>query len=340
MPDRAGQSCRKEGVTDPLPLVLILASHQGTTMNQDVIHEIAPPADPAEVRGEIASLRADGPLVSQGDLETFIAPAEAIPATLHEICRLREECFRAVGEGTGQPLDQDEFDRHYLHLFLWDQERKKVAGAYRVGRTDLILAEHGPAGTLLARPLFEFEQAFLDHLTPGLEMGRSFVALDYQRSLGALLALWKGIGGFVSRYPRYARLFGPVSISNDYTPISQDLIVRFLREKRLDQSLAALVHPNNPYEVSGTAAISPLLESIEQVSARVANTEPDGKGVPVLLRQYLKLNATLLEFNVDPKFGNCLDALVMVDLRQAPSALLKRYMGKAGFQKFRQGAAV
>lgn len=307
-------------------------------MSTEHLSQIAEPADRECVLGEILRLRAEGsgPLSKQGTLEAFIAPAKAIPAILHEIGRLREISFREVGEGSGKELDLDEFDRHYLHLFLWDTEGEQIAGAYRVGRTDLLLAEHGSQG-LYTSTLFEFEQAFLDHLTPGLELGRSFVAPSYQKSLGSLLALWKGIGCFVARYPRYAKVFGPVSISQDYTSISKDLIVRFLRAKKRD-SLAPYVHPNNPYEDVMPADISPRLESIEQVSARVAQTEPDGKGVPVLLRQYLKLNATLLEFNVDPQFGNCLDALLMVDLRTAPDAMMKRYMGKEAYSRFMQEA--
>ena len=149
-----------------------------------------------------------------------------------------------------------------------------------------------------------------------------------------LVILQHGIGSFVARYPRYAKLFGPVSISQDYTPISRGLIVRYQREQKCDPTLAPFVHPTNPYHDSLPAEISPRLESIEQVSARVAEVEPDGKGVPVLLRQYLKLNATLLEFNIDPDFADCLDALVMVDLRSAPASVLKRYMGKAAYRDF------
>lgn len=294
---------------------------------------IAEPANREQVSEEVARLRRDGALSEQGSLEVFIAPADAIPGILHDIGRLWEISFREVGEGSGKELDHDEYDLHYLHLFLWDKSADAVAGAYRVGRTDLILAEHGPQG-LYCSTLFEFERAFLDHLNPALELGRSFVAPDYQRSLGALLVLWKGLGQFVARYPRYTKLFGPVSISQDYTTISKDLIVRYLREEKRDKSLAAYVHPTNPYRDEMPQEISPRLESIEQVSARVAESEPDGKGVPVLLRHYLKLNATLLEFNVDPEFANCLDALVMVDLRSAPAAMLKRYMGKAAYRSF------
>ncbi|HEY8992041.1 MAG TPA: GNAT family N-acetyltransferase [Luteolibacter sp.] len=299
---------------------------------------IAAPADPAAVAAEIARL--DGPLASQGRFDVFLAPADAIPQVLHEIGRLRELSFRAVGEGSGKALDLDAFDRTYLHLFLWDRDARAVAGAYRLGRTDTLLAEFGADG-LYTSTLFQLGEPFLDHLTPGLELGRSFVAPDYQRSIHPLGLLWRGIGRFIVRYPRYARLFGPVSISDDYSPISQELIVRFLRECRRDARFADSVRPRNPYAggLPAPGDISARLGSIEEVSAAVARIEPDGKGVPVLLRQYLKLNATLLEFNVDPDFANVLDALVLVDLREAPDEVLIRYMGADGLAAFRAATA-
>lgn len=300
---------------------------------------VAAPADPAQVLAEIAQLGHRGAYASQGRLDVFLAAAWEIPAILHEIGRLREISFRAVGEGSGKALDLDVFDASYLHLFLWDREAGRVAGGYRLGCTDILLPAGGP-DALYTSTLFRFEQDFLDFLRPGLELGRSFVAPEYQRSIHPLGLLWRGIGRFVAERPRYARLFGPVSISRDYSAVSQDLIVRFLRDRRQDPALAGWVHPRHPYGgLPDGAGISRHLQSIEEVSAAVADAEPDRKGVPVLLRQYLKLNATLLEFNVDPAFSDVLDALVMVDLRQAPAGVLARYMGEAGHRAFLAGAA-
>jgi putative hemolysin len=301
---------------------------------------IAAPLDPSLLVGEVAGLRErDGAIAVQGQLEVFLGTAEELPSVLLEIGRLREMSFRAVGEGSGKERDLDEYDTYYLHLFLWDREQEVVAGAYRVGRTDVILSEYGPQG-LYCSTLFAFEQPFLDHLSPGLELGRSFVALDYQRSLSSLLGLWKGLAAYVCRNPRYGKLFGPVSISNDYTSISKDLIVRFMREKKKEKGLASFVKPYHPFDGADFGEISPRLENIEEVSARVSDLEPDGKGVPILLKQYLKLNATLLEFNVDPAFGNCLDALVLLDLHRTPDRILGRYMGKKEMKKFRAEAGV
>jgi len=301
---------------------------------------IAESIAPALLTEEVDRLRARvGVIARQGKLEVFLGAGGELPAVLEEIGRLREICFRAVGEGSGKARDLDEYDAWYLHLFLWDREGQAVAGAYRVGRTDVILKEHGPRG-LYCSTLFAFEQPFLDHLNPGLELGRSFVALEYQRSLGSLLGLWKGLAAYVCGHPRYGKLFGPVSISNDYTSISKNLIVRFMREKTKEAGWASFVRPYHPFDGADFGEISARLENIEEVSARVSDLEPDGKGVPILLRQYLKLNATLLEFNVDPAFGNCLDALVLLDLHRTPDKVLGRYMGKAELGKFRAESGV
>lgn len=303
----------------------------------DVIFQpLADPADPAAVLAEVTRLNSSGPLVSQARFDVYLAPADAIPTVLHEIGRLREICFRAVGEGSGKPLDLDQHDRTYLHLFLWDREAGAVAGGYRLGRTDTLLAEFGPDG-LYTSTLFRLGQPFLDHLSPGLELGRSFVAPDYQRSIHPLALLWRGIARFVARFPRYSRLFGPVSISDDYSPISQELIVKYMRENRRNEDLSNWVQPLNPYHglLAGSQGAGQRFNSIEEVSAAIARVEPDGKGVPVLLRQYLKLNATLLEFNVDPDFANVLDALVLVDLKTTPDEVLVRYMGAEALAAFR-----
>jgi len=284
------------------------------------------------IRAEIASLSGPGPLTQQGPFDIYLASADAIPNILLEIGRLREVTFRAVGEGSGKGRDLDQYDAYYYHLFLWDREREQVAGAYRLGRTDIILAEFGFQG-LFTSSLCEIDEPLLNYLNPALELGRSWVLPDYQRSLHSLLGLWKGIGQFVVRYPRYHKLFGAVSISDDYTAISQNIIVRFLRRTKTDQTWSEAMRALLPFK-DRPEDLSVGLESIEEVSAKVALHEPDGKGVPVLLRQYFKMNATLLDFAYDPNFQHCLDAMVLVDLKAAPQMVLRKYMGKEGHARF------
>lgn len=287
-----------------------------------------------EVAAEIARLPPRSCLVESGTFQVFCAKAHQIPAALREIGRLREATYRAVGEGTGRNLDLDKFDDHYLHLFSWDRARCQIVGAYRIGQTDRIMATEGVTG-LYTRTLFRYDSRLIARLSPALELGRSFVRAEYQRNYSALLMLWKGIGQFVIRHPQYRILFGPVSISARYSDHSHRLLMAFLLQNHLDRDLARLVEAINPMDVQTTLPPStPVPRSIDEANRLVAQAEAGGEGVPILLRQYLKLNARLLGFNVDPNFGDALDALMMVDLATVDRAILNRYFGRQEAARF------
>jgi putative hemolysin len=185
-------------------------------------------------------------LVKAGDMRVMLCRAEEIPNALREIGRLRELTFRQAGEGTGKACDLDRFDMHYLHLVLWNEKEGQVAGAYRLGPANDILSRHGVRG-FYTRTLFAWNRRFLKRLGPAVELGRSFIRPEYQKSYQALLLLWKGIGQYLARNPQYRVLFGPVSISNDYHPDSRQLIVRFLKSYCLDETLTGLVRARNPF---------------------------------------------------------------------------------------------
>lgn len=285
------------------------------------------------IQAEVAALRARGArLVHQGGFGVYAAHSHEIPATLQEIGRLREQTFRAVGEGTGEEVDLDRFDRYYEHLFLWDESQGRIAGAYRLGRADLILREYGPAG-LYTSTLFKFEKPFLASLGNAVEMGRSFIIKDYQRNLSSLPLLWRGIAQWMLRNDGYTKLFGPVSISRDYDSLSRKMMVEFLQENCLHEDLASYVKPRNPFRyLRGRRLmrefISANLRDVDDCSALISSVETDGKGIPVLLKHYLRLNGTLLSFNVDKAFSSVLDGLILVDLTETEPRLLGKYMGE------------
>jgi putative hemolysin len=275
---------------------------------------------------EVDQLAGDCCLVESGGFQVFVAEAARIPALLGEIGRLREQTYRAVGEGTGRDHDVDRFDDRYLHLFSWDRKQQQIVGAYRIGRTDRLVATHGVEG-LYTRSLFRYDERLIARLSPALELGRSFVRVEYQKHYNALLLLWKGIGQFVVRHPEYRVLFGPVSISARYSDSSHQMLMAFLEQNHLRGDLAELVEALNPCE-RRLPAPATIPSSVDQVNRFIAAAEADGKGIPILLRQYLKLNARLLGFNVDPDFGDALDALMMVDLATVDAAILRRYLGR------------
>ena len=284
---------------------------------------IAGPIGANVLVGEIEALT---PLDRSGDLEVYLAAATEIPNTLIEIARLREVTFRAAGEGTGKLLDLDRFDRHYLHLFVWHSRRHEIVGAYRLAPTDSA-RRHG----LHTETLFQYREDFLDRLGPAVELGRSFVRAEYQKAFAPLLLLWKGIGAFLRRNPRYTILFGPVSISNQYAAASRELMVGFLEKYAMLRGWTEMVRGRRPFRRALPAASLPTSGmDVEDLGAILGDIEEKPAGVPVLLRQYLRLGGKLLGFNVDRKFANALDGLILVDLTKTEPKLLERYLGKKG----------
>jgi len=294
------------------------------------------PVDRALLDAEVAALPPKDLLAGSGSQEAWIIDGDSSPALLREIGRLRELTFRDAGEGTGRELDLDHFDKKYQHLFIWHREDREVVGAYRIGCTDTLLAEHSLEG-LYTSTLFRDHTKLFEAMGTALEMGRSFIQPRYQKSFAGLLLLWKGIGRFVVQNPKCTTLFGPVSISADYRSSSQQLMAAFLKQNTYHHPWSKWVHPRSPFKGRPSRVIRRGvgdLRDLEEVSRFIAEIEADHKGMPILLRQYLKLGGRLLGFNVDPDFSDVLDVLVMVDLRKTPIKTLARYMGRDGAAAF------
>lgn len=299
---------------------------------------IAPAQPPQLLTEEIAKLPVSQRLSGSGAMQVWYARAAQIPLLIQEIGRLRELTFRQVGEGTGKASDIDLYDSYYLHLFVWDSERETLVGAYRLGQIDQILPHYGKKG-LYTHSLFRYRGRLIASLGPALELGRSFVQPDYQRSFSPLLLLWKGIGEFVVRHPHYQVLLGPVSISNDYHSLSRQLMVAFLRDNRFVPDLARHVRARQGFRGMGRRWQSngyAQLADIEALSELIGQIEGDGRGAPVLLKQYLKMGGKLLGFNVDRQFSNAVDGLIMVDLTETEPKVLARYMGQEAAERYLQ----
>lgn len=299
---------------------------------------INPPISTELLESEIAALPKENLLVRAGEQLVYCGMASQIPYCLQEIGRLRELTFRAVGEGTGKKTDLDRFDDYYRHIFIWHEKDRRIVGAYRMGQSDDILPRLGIEG-LYTSTLFNFDAKLISQINPCLEMGRSFVTEPYQRSYAPLMNLWKGIAAFVYRHPHYRHLMGPVSISNDYHDLSRQLMVEFLTQNKLAPQLARLTKPRNPLRRRRRGRIlkgldSVVIRDIDEVSDLIADIERQPKGVPILLKQYLRLNAKLLGFNIDPDFGDVLDGLVVIDLAETDPRVLGKYMGREQCAEF------
>ncbi|HME33647.1 MAG TPA: GNAT family N-acyltransferase [Candidatus Sulfotelmatobacter sp.] len=298
-------------------------------------------AAPADLLAkELETLPEDRCLAENGDFAVYLGTAPEIPQLLREVGRLREVTFRRAGEGTGKSRDLDSFDDYYSHILLWHKTKRELVGAYRAGNTAEILAAHGVGG-LYTNTLFRYDERIFQKLGPALELGRSFVRPEYQRQYAPLLLLWKGIARMVARQPEVPVLFGAVSISNDYSSASREMIYRFFEAHMQEDELAGLIEPRRPFRPGllrrwDCRGMLHALRDIDELSQPITDVEADGKGLPILLRQYAKIGGKLLGFNVDRKFSNVLDGLVVVDLRQTEPAVLERYMGREGAARFRQ----
>jgi len=294
--------------------------------------EVASALGPERLRAEIRALPEETVLLRSGEFSVYLAEARQIPHALHEIGRLREVTFRAAGEGTGQAIDLDRYDAHYQHLFLWNREKEEIAGAYRVAATDEVLRREGVAG-LYTASLFKLQPELFRRLGPALELGRSFVRGEYQRSYLPLLLLWKGIGAYVARRPQYRHLFGPVSIAGDYAPVARQLMVSFLQERCQEPRLRRFVRPRRGLPVwqgAGVRQLAAVLKTPEDLSELVADLDAAGRPLPVLVRHYLNVGGRFLAFSVDPAFSGVVDGLVVVDLLETSEKLLQRYLGAGG----------
>ncbi len=348
-PERLSECKTDEELTECLRVRTYLLEHRAdgsgardrdvrSAPAQRAAEPVVGPVDPDVLAAEVRSLPGDQALVESGDNVVFLATMEQVPRLLFEIGRLRELTFREVGEGTGRELDLDRFDEYYHHIFIWNRVKKEVVGAYRLGQADEIAKRSGTDG-LYTGTLFAFKPELLERLGPALELGRSFVRPEYQKSYSPLLLLWKGIGRYVADNPRYRTLFGPVSITNWYRPLSRHLMVRFLEQHACLPELARLVSPRNPHRKRLPAGwddvrISAVVRDMEDLSDIVSDIDPGRSGVPILLKQYLKLGGKLIGFNTDPAFGNVLDGLVVVDLASTDRRILERYLGREGTESF------
>jgi putative hemolysin len=301
---------------------------------------IAPPVPQSFIIDDINALPADRLLTETSDFAVYAARASELPHLLDELGRLREITFRAAGEGTGRSSDLDHFDAYYWHLLLWSKQKQELAGAYRLGNTDEIIRKHGVKG-LYTNTVFRYDEQLFLKIGSALELGRSFIRTEYQRQYAPLLMLWKGIAHFVAAHPETPVLFGAVSISNEYSRISREMIVRYFEQREDGREFADLIHPRTPFRVPklrhwDCRAFCTALRDLDELAETISDVEVDGKGVPVLIKQYAKVGGKLVGFNLDRKFSDVVDGLMIVDLRETDPKVLERYMGEEGYANFRR----
>lgn len=289
---------------------------------QHHVEQVADPVPPEKIFEELNALGPEFLLFRLKNYVVYCAPSKQIPNILLEIGRLREITFRQVGEGTNRSIDLDEFDLYYNQMFIWDTETRMIAGAYRIGKGAEIMRKYGVRGFYI-HSLFKIRDNLLEMLTQTMELGRSFVVREYQKQPMPLFLLWKGILYFTLKNPEYRYLMGPVSVSDDYSKTSREMIIKFIMAHHFDWKLAKYITPRNSYKFrtvdQNLNVIMQTMDSdINSLDKFIGDVDEMNSGLPVLLKKYIKLNAKIIGFNVDPKFNNCLDGLIALDLYNIP----------------------
>ncbi|UFH47081.1 lysophospholipid acyltransferase family protein [Flavobacterium galactosidilyticum] len=274
-------------------------------------------------------------LLQSKNYEVFFTEAHQIPNILHEIGRLREITFREVGEGTNESIDLDKHDQYYHHLFLWDSDTNKIAGAYRMGLGSKIYPKYGINGFYL-NDLFRFEPELYDMMHKSIEMGRAFIIKEYQQKPMPLFLLWKGIMHTTLRYPEHKFLLGGVSISNQFSDFSKSLMIEFMKSNYYDPYIAQYIHPKKEYKVKLKDADKDFIfneteADLNKFDKIIDELEPGSLRLPVLIKKYIKQNAKVVAFNVDPLFNNAVDGLMYIRIADIPESTMKPVMEE--FQK-------
>jgi putative hemolysin len=280
---------------------------------------------------EVTALREkDGRLLESKNYEVFFANAKDIPNLIHEIGRLREITFRAIGEGTNKDIDLDIYDQYYHHLFLWDREANYLAGAYRMGLGKEIYKTYGIKGFYI-NTLFRIEPELHQMMEDTIEMGRAFIKGEYQQKPMPLFLLWKGIVHVTLRYPEYKYLMGGVSISNQFSDFSKSLMIEFMKSHYYDPYIAQYIRPKKEYKVKlkdgdKDFVFDATKADMQKFDKIIDEIEPGILRIPVLIKKYVKQNARLVAFNVDPKFNNAVDGLMYIKVADIPENTVKPVM--------------
>ncbi|MBD0779550.1 lysophospholipid acyltransferase family protein [Maribacter sp. ANRC-HE7] len=283
------------------------------------------------IQGEIEKLREkDCRMLQSKNYEVFLATANDMPFILKEIGRQREVTFRAIGEGTNNSIDLDKFDEYYHHLFLWDDEDKEIVGAYRMGMGSEIFEKHGIDGFYL-QDLFRFEPELHGMMRQSIEMGRAYIIKKYQQKPMPLFLLWKGIVHTTLRHPEHKYLIGGVSISNQFSNFSKSLMIEFMKSNYWDPYVAQYISPKKEFKVKLKDADKDFIfdetkADLNKFDRMINEVEPGNLRLPVLIKKYIKQNAKVVAFNVDPLFNNSVDGLMYIRIADLPESTVKPVM--------------
>ena len=318
---------RRKSITEKLKLPNMALKNPLVKQN-NIVQNIIDETPAEDIESEINTLKntENKKLFSHGDYDVFFTTSGEIPFIMREIGRQRELTFRAIGEGTNLPFDLDEYDNHYHHLFMWDNAGKKLVGAYRMALGAEVMKKYGIDG-FYTSSLFEYDPELQPFFRKVIEMGRAYVSVEYQQKPFPLFLLWRGIVHVCLRNPEHKFLMGGVSISNKFSEFSKSLMIEFMRSHYYDSAVAQYIHPKNEFKVVMKERDKALFfedidADLNKLDKIIDDLEPELR-LPVLIKKYIKQNAKMIAFNVDPNFNDAIDGLMYIRISDLPEDTIK-----------------
>lgn len=298
-----------------------------TLKSSNVIQNIIEETPAEDIIAEVKVLKAqDKMMFANGNYEIYFARYDDIPSIMREIGRQRELTFRSIGEGTNLPFDLDKYDQYYHHLFLWDSAAQKLVGAYRMGLGSEIMKKYGNDG-FYTSSLFEFDIELQPFFRKVIEMGRAYISVEYQQKPLPLFLLWRGIVHVCLRNPEHKFLMGGVTISDKFSEFSKSLMIEFMRSHYYDAAVAQYVHPKNEFKIQlkerdRNLFFEDMDSDLNKLDKIIDDLEPQMR-LPVLIKKYIKQNAKVIAFNVDPTFNDAIDGLMYIRISDLPESTIK-----------------
>lgn len=304
------------------------------------MEEIIAPVDKSELRAELADawlLRSS----NKGDNQIYVVDGRTSPAVMREIGRLREIAFRDGGGGTGLCCDIDSFDLMdppCRQLVVWDPRDNEICGGYRFILGEDVRFDDSGVPRIATSHMFAMSDTFLRHYLPAtIELGRSFVRLEYQstragkKALYILDNLWDGLGALTVEYPQIKYLFGKVTMYPGYGQTSRNLLLYFLQKHFPDPDKLVW-----PYEPLDTGMDLPALQATfagdsfkEDLKILHRALRERGKTVPPLINAYMNLSPTMRMFGtaINHEFGNVEESGIFITLAEVFEEKKRRHIG-------------
>ncbi|MEL7429230.1 MAG: GNAT family N-acyltransferase [Pseudomonadota bacterium] len=333
---------------------MVYALKTGSAKVHDLPHLIEP-----ELRSPVETLAVERQGVATGgaEVEALLERHEMLvsqngfriynmePGLSHEaldiICEIRFQAYAAETTVSDPRELTDSFDAFYNHLVLWDENKKTVAGVYRYVLPDPATRKAAPEN-LVTSSIFNLSAEFEKLLPNSMELGRAAILPEYQKTYSPLMLLWRAILEVPRKNKAVRYLFGPVTMGQKYSPVSRELLRRFIMKHCGDKAMEGFVSPRNdldfriPKEVD-LKRLEEACGNFSQLGNIVTGLEGGKRMLPVLFRHYANVGCRYIGFGEWKELDNATTGLTILDLHNISPSLIQRYFGEDGAKAFLAG---